>query len=230
MRLLCAFLCLLYLPLHAQQPFLRNIWLSENRVPVKVNVLARDQQGYIIAGTDKGLFRYNGSVSKEIAGMVTDEVTALTLNGKQLWVGYKNGRLGRITGDSVKLVSYHNYKGTATVNGIQQANDGTLYCATENGLVVVRNDTATTYTTKDGLSDNFIYNITLLPNGHILAGTDLGINDIRFGNGAPEVSAISMQHGLPDNIVRVIRNNPGSDVYWIGTQQRGWGVVRYESP
>lgn len=221
MRLFCLLLCLLPFALQAQQPFLRDVWLSENRVPVKVNVLARDKQGYIIAGTDKGLFRYNGSVSKEIFSVVPDGVTALTLIGETLWVGYKNGRLGRIVQDSVKPVVYKNYKGTAAINNIQQGPDKTVYLATENGLVALRNNGATTYSTKNGLSDNFIYNITLLPDGRLLAGTDLGINNIRFRNGVPEVEVISMVEGLPDNIVRVVRNNPGSDLYWIGTQQQG---------
>lgn len=221
MRLLCLLIALFALPLYAQQPFLRDIWLSENRVPVKVNVLVRDQQGYIIAGTDKGLFRYNGFVSKEIATPVTAPVTALGLINGVVWIGYKDGRMGRLAQDSVKAITFKNYKGTATVNAIAQADDKTIYLATESGLVAVRNNTATTYTTKDGLSDNFIYNVVLLAGGHVLAGTDMGINDIRFTQGKPQVQVISMNQGLPDNIVRVIRNIPGTNRYWIGTQQRG---------
>jgi ligand-binding sensor domain-containing protein len=221
MRLLGLFLCLLSLPVYAQQPFLRNVWLSENRVPVKVNVLARDRQGYIVAGTDKGLYRYNGSVSKEIFSTVTQEVTALTLIGDVLWVGYKNGRLGKVVNDSVKQLVCKNYKGTAAVTDIQMDKDKTLYLATENGLVAVRNNIAVTYTTKDHLSDNFIYNLNILPDGRILAGTDLGISDIRMRKEGPEVKVISMADGLPDNIVRVIKNNPGTSLFWVGTQQRG---------
>lgn len=221
MRLLCLLVCLLSGALYAQQPFLRDVWLGESRVPVKVNVLALDPRGYIMAGTDKGLFRYNGALSKEVPSRIPGAVTALALIDGELWLGYKNGQLGKLVRDSVQPLPFKNYTNTTTVNAIKKAADATVFVATESGLVAVHKGAATTYTTRQGLSDNFVYNLAILPDGRILAGTDMGINDIRFRNGKPEIQVISMAEGLPDNIVRVIRNWPGSDRYWIGTQQRG---------
>jgi ligand-binding sensor domain-containing protein len=81
MRLLILifFLMLFSSLLQAQKPFIQDVWLNENRTPMKANALLIDTDGYMIVGTDQGLYKYNGKGLKMLKSQVVAPVTSLSL-------------------------------------------------------------------------------------------------------------------------------------------------------
>lgn len=214
-------LLLVSISVSGQQPFLKDIWLNENHVPVKINVLLKDDKGYLYAGTDMGLYRFNGSTFKKMADEEQSPVTALSLHRNTIWIGYKSGKTGLVSKDSIILFRDHRTPFSSAISSIKPFPDGTFWLGTEQGITIVSKDRVKNYTSKNGLSDDFIYSLNFSGNKHILAGTDQGINDFTLANGVIRNHIISTENGLPDNIVRVIKPIPGKNEYWIGTQQGG---------
>lgn len=205
----------------AQRPFVQDVWLNENRTALKANVLLQDKQGYILVGSAQGLFRYNGSNFKLIRSTEKAQVTVLVEQQGRIWVGYSNGRLGYLAGDSVAHVSFPGYKPSAAVNAVCVQQDGTTWLGTEAGIVRAGRGAVKVYHTDNGLSDDFIYSLEITGAAQLLAGTDQGINRIRLDNDKITVSAFSSDNGLQDNIARVVRRSGAPGKYWVGAQEGG---------
>jgi len=210
----------------AQQPFIRDLWLNENNTPVKVNALLQDKKGYIWLGTEAGLYRFNGAAFTRLSDSSNGPVTAVCAQDSTVWAGYRNGDIGRVSGRFVQRLPVRNSAALAAVTAIAAGPFGTLWLSTEQGFFAVINEGNTVLDLSEGLSDKFLYTLCPLPGGRVLAGSDQGIDDIAWNDGARRVNVLTTAQGLPDNIVRVIRPAQGADYCWIGTQQGG--VALYE--
>lgn len=208
--------------LRAQRPFVQDIWLNENRTALKVTVMLQDAQGYILAGTAQGLYRYNGSTFRLIASVVHAPVTMLTAQRGHVWVGYEDGRVGYVGDDSVTVLHFPGYKPSAAVHALSAHADGSVWLGTEAGIIKVGKGAAYTYNTANGLSDDFIYTLLNDGRGGLLAGTDQGLNHIPVAGGRPGAATVfAAGHGLPDNIIRVLQPAVQPGCYWVGGQQGG---------
>lgn len=212
----------------AQRPFMQDIWLNENRTPLKANVMLLDSKGYLLVGTEQGLFRYNGSAFRPVSSNLRAGITALAEWEGKVWAGCKDGRIGYLTYDSLVPYNVPQYKPEAAVTSICPQKDGTLWLGTEAGIVAVRKAGKVTVLDRNsGLTDDFIYQLVFSDDKHLLAGTDQGINIIGPGQGKPVIKAYSTEEGLQDNIARVICKADVAGQYWIGAQQGG--LSRYDS-
>src|SRR5579872_3999095 len=91
----------------AQRPFIKDLSLNEV-TGVKVNGLAQDATGYIWIATDMGVIRYNGRSFVKITDSVHLPATAISVSGKDIWVGYNNGTIGTVENLFVRPVRiYH---------------------------------------------------------------------------------------------------------------------------
>src|SRR5262245_12925118 len=82
---------------HAQTPYFTKYDLLRKGEPVRTSKIFQDSRGYMCFGTNKGLFRFDGTNQLLIDGTVTDPVTALgeDKTGK-IWAGTRSGHLGFI--------------------------------------------------------------------------------------------------------------------------------------
>ncbi len=205
----------------AQRPFMQDVWMNENRTPLRANVMLRDRHGYLLIGTDQGLVRYNGTTFKTVRSGIKGPVTALCERQGQLWIGYRNGQLGLLLHDSIQPFRHRQYKPAAAISTIHQAADSSLWLSTEAGILQLTQDKVIAYNTSNGLTDDFIYQLVFIAEGRLLAGTDQGINDVRLGKGKPVIRTFSSDQGLQDNIARVVKSALEPGKYWIGAQQGG---------
>jgi len=220
--LLIVIACYAPLAVAAQRPFMQDIWLNENRTPLKANVLLLDSKGYLLVGTDQGLFRYNGATFKSPRSAIKAPVTALAHDKEVVWLGYKDGRVGYlVTPDSIAEYAPKQYKPEAAVTAICPRPDGSLWLGTEAGIVQIRQGHATIIGRDAGLSDDFIYQLVFRDDNYLMAGTDQGINAIHLAKGSREITAYSSGEGLQDNIARVVVSTGAAGQYWIGAQQGG---------
>jgi ligand-binding sensor domain-containing protein len=216
--------------LMAQRPFVRDVWLNENRTSVKVNSLLMDSKGYMLVGTDQGLYRYNGSTFRLLKGAGNNNpVTSLSMQNGRVWVGYKSGIFGALNNDSVEVYRLKGYKPSSAIHEIVGRSDQSIWLATEDGVVQIKDGVVKQYNTANGLSDNFIYKLTFLTDTKILAGTDQGLNIIDLSSGKIKVSVFSSGAGLQDNIARVVKSSGSPNRYWIGAQQGGLSFFNPET-
>jgi signal transduction histidine kinase/streptogramin lyase len=100
------------------------------------------------------------------------------------------------------------------------ARDGSLWLGTEGGGVTrLRDDTAVTYTTREGLLADVVFSLQQASDGAVWVGTQRGgLNRIAGGR----VTTLSPRDGLPPHGVSSIAEAGGAT--WIGTF--GGGLVR----
>lgn len=223
-QLLTVFLLFLTCMVKAQRPFMQDVWMNENRTPLRANVMLRDSKGYLLIGTDQGVYRYNGTSFKLLRSGEKSPVTALSEQHGKVWVGHKDGRLEYLVNDSFYAYRSKRYKPGAAVNTIVQLKDSTLWLGTEEGILHLAKDKITTYNTANGLADDFVYQLTFTDDKRLLAGTDQGISDIDLQGTRPVIRTFSSDQGLQDNIARVVKATGAAGKYWVGAQQGGLSV------
>lgn len=125
--------------------YIMDSWSIEQGLPqITVQALAQDSQGYIWAGTQAGLARFDGvrfesfdtHNTPELAGTL---VQALLVDGRdQLWIGtykglsrYDNGRFSAIPAHDGSLVNVYQ---------LAETSEGEIVAATASGLMRVEQD------------------------------------------------------------------------------------------
>jgi len=222
-RLLLCFL-LLSVASRAQTPFIREFWLNENNTPVRVHDALETRSGFIWLATDNGLYRFNGRSFLQLKDALKQPATTVAEIGNDVFVGYKNGAIGIVSGNNIRPWKIAGTRPSAAITALR----GTammLFAATEGaGVFAIIDGTGTQLSTENGLTDNFIYDLLLTDDG-MVAGTDRGINIVRAAGHAIKTTSVTTADGLSDNIVRVLKPVGLTNVAWIGTQEGG--VAQY---
>ncbi|MBL7932008.1 MAG: hypothetical protein JNL60_08900, partial [Bacteroidia bacterium] len=197
------FLSVISLQLFSQLQ-VKNFYSLTGRKNISVNVITQDFSGYLLLGTNEGLFKFDGRSSqqllKEQASLKT-EISALYVDSKEtIWVGTKSGKvftLAKNKIDSLVFPKENEERITSFYESGKTINIGTY----GNGLYTFNEGKINHYTSEQGLSDNVIYKITG-NDKQIWCGTDGGITEITDGSRGLIFNTISHKNGLPDNIVR----------------------------
>ncbi len=212
--------------LHAQTG-VRKYKISEGSDPPKILKLYKNKQGYIYAGTSKGLYKFDGIKFSFIPFQNPVTNPAITSifqdNTDQLWVGMQTGEIARLINNSLKLFDPEegatSKKGAITTflqdkkNNIWFATDGEgIYYITNNRMYNINSD--------DGLSENSVYSLVLSDDDEVLAGSDQGISVCKIFGARKKVINLNSKHGLPDNYIKAIIP-AGNNKYWIGMQDKG---------
>ncbi len=207
---------------NAQQPFVRDLWYNDASLPVKTNAILQDDNGYIWLGTDDGIYRFNGRSFVLIKDEVHRPVTALTLSGNRVYVGYKNGSIGLVNGDEVHPMKVTGVTPATAITDMAATSYNLLWVATEGqGFIMILNNVGVSCNKQKGLSDDYVYNLFIFPNKRIVATTDQGVNEVYFNKRDLTITTLNTENGLPDNIVRVIKPMPDNTACWLGTEDGG---------
>ncbi|MEP6846138.1 MAG: histidine kinase [Panacibacter sp.] len=210
--------------LTAQSPGKRIFTLTgrEGDEP-KILTIYQNRQGYILLGTTKGLYRFDGlEFYKYNQSQGTPVVvTAISEVGNQLWVGFDSGHLGILNNNIIQPLAFEEGHPKKPIRKILYDKNGIVWIATAGeGLFYIKNKRMYNINTDDGLSDNYVYDITLAANGVIKAATDRGLNIISLSGNKKNIQIFSSKDGLPDNILRCIADTPNT-VSWMGMQDAG---------
>jgi ligand-binding sensor domain-containing protein len=222
------FLFFLLITFHAlaQNTFYRSFVLPAENTTPHINCLYQLKNGYILVGASSGLYRFDGTsfqkFSKETN--VPDDVSAICeTSDNMIWIGFGDGKLGWLQNNILVLQDPEEGLPAKAIKKIIQDTAGVTWIATAGeGIYYYLNDHFYNINTDDGLSDNYVYDITVSGSG-IAAGTDRGINFCNLANGKKQVSAVtSANRSIPDNIVRCLHYNNGTLVF--GMQDAGVGL------
>ena len=185
----------------AQDPGYRYFRLTKNNKPVKINCLYKNDNGYLLIGSDNGLYKFDGEKYFPVYfenREYTDTVTAIFEDRqKNTWIGFKNGRIGQII--NKKLQYFNPEEGTPQkkITGFLQDSENNIWFSTGGeGIYYIKNNHLYLINEDDGLSDLNVNTIALAENGDILAGTDQGINSCSIRNGKKKIRFF--QIGIPE--------------------------------
>jgi signal transduction histidine kinase/ligand-binding sensor domain-containing protein len=168
----------------------RQSWTIENGLPQNtVSVLGQSRSGFLWAGTELGLARFDGVTFRVFDHSTVFDRTALDHT----------------------IATFPD----AEIRCLLDAKDGTLWVGTGDGLVRWKDGRSTVMTNHDGLPSNSIRGLTETTDGAVWAWTELGL--ARWGGeSGPEFKAVRVVDGLPGGTLTSVASD-GSGGLWVAT-------------
>ncbi len=197
-----------------------DAWQVNNGLPQNaVHAVLQSREGYIWAGTQEGLARFDGVRfevfnRKNTPEIRSNHITAL-LEGKDgsLWIGTFSGGIIRLKGRDFTCFTRRNGLVSDHCSSLLEDREGALWIGSSGaGLTRLSAGKATVYTPAQGLSDGFIHSLCETRDGSLWAGTNRGLNRIKDG----KVQVYGSSDGLSGTIIRSLIQDPTGDL-WIGT-------------
>ena len=193
----------------------------------KILSLYQNKQGYILAGTTKGLYRFDGLEFYRYKPF-SDSVLAVTAIGEgandQLWVGFESGVLAYVENNQLRQLSFEEGFPKAPIKKIAKDKAGTIWIATAGeGLYYLKGKRLYNINEDDGLSDSYLYDLAIADEGYVNVTTDRGLNIIHVTGDKKNIEVFSSKDGLPDNILRSIYG--AGNFYWLGMQDAGVACI-----
>ena len=212
-------------PLNAQMPGTSHFKISEGTDPIKILTIYKNNQGYIYAGTVKGLYKFDGirfTVVPFQNPVSNPAITSIFQDAQnQLWVGMQSGDIARLINDHLKFFNPEEGTPKKAITAFLQDTKNNIWIATDGeGIWYITNKHLYNINSADGLSDSSVYSLTLSDDGEVLAGSDQGISICKIFGANKKVININSKNGLPDNFVKAIIP-AGNNTYWIGMQDKG---------
>ena len=138
-RLLASIAVLAAPCLHAQRYSFRFYGLDEGLNNLTIESLMQDSQGFIWAGTENGLFRFDGNQFVEFTrehGLPNAYIEAIHEGpDKRLWIGAATGLFLR-EGNRFRNIPIGAGRSVLGAQGIATSKDGRLFLATNAGLMI----------------------------------------------------------------------------------------------
>lgn len=183
-----------------------------------INTLMEDSRGRLWIGTARGLsVLENGRFRKVAADL---RIATLLESGGTIWVGTLGDGLYRIASGATALERTGVAIAGKRVRAIVADARGTLWLATEAGLVAIEGGVARTLTTKDGLADDNVFALWPVSDGTLWVGSDGGVQSLR----GPAFTTVPAPNGALTGVRAMWRDHSGS--LWVGTQSAGLARIR----
>lgn len=207
------------------QTGIRNFKISESSDPVKILTLYKNNQGYIYAGTSKGLYKFDGIKFTLIPfqnPVTNPSITSIFQdNQNQLWVGLQTGDIAKLINNQLKFYIPEEGTPKKPITAFLQDKQNNLWFSTDGeGVWYFSGNHLYNINTADGLAESSISSLTLTDNNEILATSDQGISICKVSGAQKKVSNLNSKNGLPDNFVKTIIP-AGNNSFWIGMQDKG---------
>ncbi len=221
----------------------------------EVNCIVEDGNGSLWIGTENGLSRYDGKVFQNYGreqGLPDVHIKCLyaDLSGL-LWIGTRKG-LCILDGKNVTLFTTEQGLAGNEINAITSDGKGKFYIATTSGLTcaIVSPGGKAPFTwsnvlnigSDEGLPDNNITQLNLMPDGRIIAGFATKVGLATFNPSKPigadgklaQLELLNNNNGFP---VRGLNPNPGSGclhldsngVVWAGITDPVYGLMKFDA-
>lgn len=205
-------------PHHLSRHYLSESWQREQGLPqISVHAVTQDEEGYLWAGTDDGLARFDG-VSFTVLNrrtspqLLSDSVKALLPGrGGGLWIATRRGLYRLADG---RFTAYTTAEGLVhdDLNALIEDREGRLWIGTEGGLSRFDGHAFTSYTPRDGLAHGSVWALFEDRQGRLWIGTANGLSRLAGGR----FTSYTTRDGLSHDHVRALRED-GHGHLWIGT-------------
>jgi signal transduction histidine kinase/DNA-binding response OmpR family regulator/streptogramin lyase len=232
LRFMTVLVCLAFvLPANAQRYSFRYYGAEDGLTNLAVKVLFQDRTGFLWAGTENGLFRFDGQQFQRYGpaeGLPQEVILSLgEAPDGSLLAGYRGG-LFRQKGHQFEKVSLPGASGIDGYSGIHFDGDGRTLIATERGLVE-----ATSSDGRDGLALRLL-NTPAGAGGLSAHGVFLENGALWYGCGqslcrvtGEQFTVFGEAEGLPKGNWMSIRRDGSGDL-WVHNQHN-FAVLRHGS-
>ena len=204
----------------AQAPVFKSILFDKEKRDARISKIFQDKKGYLWLGTNIGICRYDG-ISFNYLEKDNKQVTAIGENNSGVvWMGHVNGMIEYIENDSLKQFLPEEGLPQIKITDLLFDDQNRLWFSTYGeGIYCYENNVLYNINHDDGLTDDNVYDL-LLNDGKVWVATDMGISICSFKKGKKGISVINEKNGLPDNIVRNMKNDEAGNT-WIALQDKG---------
>jgi ligand-binding sensor domain-containing protein len=171
------------------QVFKSKLYLLESDETDKPKILTlyQNSDGFILCGTTKGLYRFDGVdfLPYAFQTQINAGVTAIfETKDKRILIGFSNGNIGELKFNSVQLINFEEGYPKVAIKSITQDSSGIVWFGTAGeGIYYIKNNRLYNINEDDGLSDNYIYKLVYFPQHGVIASSDRGINICTLNNG-----------------------------------------------
>jgi len=219
--------CCIAISSFAQMPGTKIFTLgADYQEPPHINTIYQLKNGYILLGTTKGLYRFDGVAftAFDQTQNIPDTVTAICeLANRNILVGYSNGFIGHVQNNFIAADSLEEGFPKVAITKIIAGKNNIVWFATAGeGVYYLKNKRLYNIDTNDGLTDDFVYDLSEINFNQIIVATDKGINVCVPDEKKKVIGHFTSRNGLPDNIVRSLFISEGENV-WLGMQDGGIG-------
>ena len=212
-------------PTRCLKEFGHQAWLTENGLPQNtVQAIVQTQDGYLWAGTQEGLARFDGLnfvvfdkentpafKSNDIRFLVEDRAG-------RLWISTSYGLVCRQNG---QFTSYTVNEGLPdnSIGPVVEDTSGNIWIGTAGGLTRFANGNFKTFTAEHGLSRNVIQTLCARADGTLLVGTSAGIQSL---SGDRFTTFNTPENVHPGNITAIAETRDRH--LWFGTLDGLYGL------
>lgn len=217
------------IPSFGQQPLYKSFDIRSENTRPRILKLFLDHNGLIWAGTDNGIFTFDGINFIKIYSQDTVKTLVSTFfedHSSNIWVGYENGDIIRIKNNIITPFYPKEATPKAAISGIAEDDNGRMFFSTKGeGVICAEGNHIFIINQDNGLSDGYCYEMKKLDDNRICLGTDAGLNLISFVQGKISVKEFGTSDGLPDDVVRAIAIDK-NNMMWVGFQENG--LAKYD--
>ena len=167
----------------------RQAWTMENGLPQNtVPVLLQSHDGFIWAGTELGLTRFDGIGFRTFdhatdAAFPDAEIRCLLDAGREggLWIGTGDGLIRWKDGNATRFTTHEGLPGNA-IRDLSQTSDGAVWVWTEGGLARWTGDRFQSASSENGLPGSEVTSIAADSSAGLWVGTTRGAFVFRQGH------------------------------------------------
>ena len=201
--------------------------LTDPLATASVLSILEDREGNLWVGTEaSGLQILRDSRFRTFSaheGLSSDSVsTVVEDHAGRLWVGTTNSGLNVVTLTGIQpgeptFAPVHAALTSEVVLSLAAAPNGDLWVGTPDGLNRIRYGAVDTYTSFDGLPDDFIRSLLVDTDGSIWIGTRHGLAHMTFPPGLPaRIDTYTQANGLGNDLVGAMTRDSDGDL-WVAT-------------
>ena len=141
-----------------QDPIFTAINLEKEIPGIQVNKLLQDDNGFILLGTNRGLYRFDGQLIIPVPqrpGLEVDISSIFLSQDSIIWVGCSNGTICRVMGDSLVNVEFDGETPGVAITAITETRDNITWFGTYGeGIYYWNGKSLLNINADDGLPDN----------------------------------------------------------------------------
>jgi diguanylate cyclase (GGDEF)-like protein len=184
-----------------------------------VDSLAQTADGYLWAGTQEGLVRFDGARftvfdRKNTPALRHNRIIALLVDARTLWIGTEGGGLTALEGGAFRTLSAADGLPSDLVLALESDGAGTAWVGTPRGLSRVAGGRVRVFGGADGFPGGDVRALFRAPDGALFIGlADGGL--LRYADGV--FARIALQ-GPPESVLALAPAAAGG--LWAGTDRR----------
>ncbi|MDQ3100019.1 MAG: hypothetical protein M3R08_01420, partial [Bacteroidota bacterium] len=207
----------MHVSLSGQFPHTRPLEIRSGQLRPAITTMAQDADGLLWLGSDIGLLRTDGERVEVILRNDQGIVTALHAESDHVFVALDNGMILRCGSMRCDTLLSGDRSLVQRVNAMMTDTMGRLWIGTHGKGIAIHDPGTGGITYVQGLRDDHVNDLALLPDGRMIAATDQGLALCK--NGAVERS-FGEAEGSPDNLTICVTVNE-EGMIWAGTDRSG---------